>query len=249
MIGLFCIKINLKKKQSTCYSFLETFVIKKLLDADCWVITNDILQFFKVKDDNHPKLEAHEDNEKKNVSYSSIAAKNQKKTEINPTNQTNQMINKENLVPHPINSNMNHNNNHNNHNNNNNNNNIGSSLNDRKVMIDKFYHDSSYQKFNNDFAIFIRGVPNTINHSDLQSILMNAMLNNKSEHISINDIGIDYIDVNYRKSFAFVYLSNFVSFNIAIQLRYIYIHGYLCGIQKKISDNGPRKFPTRSAKQ
>ena len=107
-----------------------------------------------------------------------------------------------------------------------------------KRMVNKFYHDASYQNYDNDLAIFIRGVPKSMTHSKLCGILSRNLLT----HANGSEICIDYIDVNYHKQFAFVYFGNEETLEIALRMGTLYINNQLCQIQRKRSHNGPRKF-------
>eukprot|EP01083_Nonionella_stella_P018863 52464_1 len=118
-----------------------------------------------------------------------------------------------------------------------------------KRMINKFYHDSSYQQYDNNLAIFIRPIPNHITHSKLCGILRSNLIkqcNNNGEYI---DICIDYIDVNYHKQFAFVYFGNQETLNVALQMNELIVNGQQSQIQRKRSHNGPRKFFPKKRKQ
>ncbi len=111
-------------------------------------------------------------------------------------------------------------------------------------MINKFYHDNSYQRFDNNLAIFIRGIPKNVAHSKLLTILRERLFEEYESSVTDENsqICIDYIDVNYNKQFAFVYCGNAETLQIALKMKYIEIDGYFCQIERKKSHNGPRKF-------
>lgn len=112
-----------------------------------------------------------------------------------------------------------------------------------KGMVNRFYHDASYQNYNNELAVFIRSIPNNITHSKLCGIIHRALMA-FCEDVHM-EIIIDYVDVNYHKQFAFVYFGNQETLELALDMRQIAINGTYCEIQKKHSSNGPRKHFAR----
>ena len=111
-------------------------------------------------------------------------------------------------------------------------------------MINRFYHDTSYQKYDNKLAIFIKRVPRNITQSKLCGVLRAHLLRyceqNRINHY--DNIEIDYVDINYHKQFAFVYLGNIETFAIALEMQHIFIGRNICQIEQKRSNNEPRKF-------
>lgn len=99
-------------------------------------------------------------------------------------------------------------------------------------MVNKYYHDTSYQCFDNNLAVFIRPIPNTLTHGSLAALL----------ETNIDRVKIAYIDVNYHKQFAFVYFQDRHSFEKALECREIFIDGASAQIQVKRSKNKPRTF-------
>jgi hypothetical protein len=99
-------------------------------------------------------------------------------------------------------------------------------------MVNRYYHDTSYQCFNNNFAVFIRPIPNTLTHARLAALLKEY----------IEGVQIAYIDVNYHKQFAFVYFQDHHSFERALNCGEIFINGASAQIRIKRSKNKPRTF-------
>lgn len=96
----------------------------------------------------------------------------------------------------------------------------------------KYYHDTSYQCFDNNLAVFVRPIPNTLTHANLAALLKTH----------IEDAQIAYIDVNYHKQFAFVYFDDLRSFEQALAVKQIHIGDAVADIQVKRSKNKPRTF-------
>jgi hypothetical protein len=120
-----------------------------------------------------------------------------------------------------------------------------------KRMINKFYHDESYQRYDNNLAVFVRGIPTNITHAKLCQLLRLSLIQQKNYEQSAlgieqkidEDIQIAYIDVNYHKQYAFVYMGNEYTLSLALQMGEFYVSGAICTVQRKRSLNGPRKFP------
>jgi len=100
------------------------------------------------------------------------------------------------------------------------------------AMVNRYYHDTSYQCFNNNLAVFIRPIPNTVTHANLAALLQTY----------IEGVQIAYIDVNYHKQFAFVYFHDRRSFERALECGEIFINEASAQIQVKRSKNKPRTF-------
>jgi len=100
------------------------------------------------------------------------------------------------------------------------------------TMVNRYYHDTSYQCFDNSLAVFIRPIPNTLTHANLASLLKKY----------VEGVQIAYIDVNYHKQFAFVYFQDRRSFDRALAVGEIFINGASAQIQVKRSMNKPRTF-------
>merc|ERR1712013_737506 len=88
-------------------------------------------------------------------------------------------------------------------------------------MVNRYYHDTSYQCFNNNFAVFIRPIPNTLTHARLASLLK------------------EYIE---GVQFAFVYFQDHHSFERALNCGEIFINGASAQTRIKRSKNKPRTF-------
>lgn len=99
-------------------------------------------------------------------------------------------------------------------------------------MVNRYYHDTSYQCFNNNLAVFIRPIPNSLTHANLAALLQTY----------IEGVQIAYIDVNYHKQFAFVYFHDRRSFERALECGEIFINDASAQIQVKRSKNKPRTF-------
>jgi len=99
-------------------------------------------------------------------------------------------------------------------------------------MVNRYYHDTSYQCFDNSLAVFIRPIPNTLTHANLAELLKEYVVG----------VSIAYIDVNYHKQFAFVYFQDRRSFESALECGEIFINGASAQIQVKRSRNAPRTF-------
>jgi len=100
------------------------------------------------------------------------------------------------------------------------------------AMVNRYYHDTSYQCFDNNLAVFIRPIPNTLTHANLAALLQSQ----------IEGVQIAYIDVNYHKQFAFVYFHDRRSFERALEVGEIKINEASAQIQVKRSKNKPRTF-------
>ena len=127
-----------------------------------------------------------------------------------------------------------------------------------KRMVNKFYHDTSYQNYDNDLAIFIKGIPKDLTDTKLRDILRMNIIRYSHKYIQNKDpsiygnldieqlkdiIAINYVDINYHKEFAFIYLANYQTLDITLEMGHIYLGPNLCcQIQRKQSHNGPRKF-------
>lgn len=117
-------------------------------------------------------------------------------------------------------------------------------------LVNKFYRDASYQKYDNNLAIFIRRIPKNVTQVKLQEILKSCLLhycqNNRINHF--DNIVVKYVDVNYHKQYAFVYLGNIETYTIALEMGYITIGNRRCQIEQKRSGNGPRKAPVMNSR-
>ena len=112
-------------------------------------------------------------------------------------------------------------------------------------LVNRFYQDASYQNYDNNLAIFIRRIPKNVTQIQLENILKSCLIryceNSGINHI--DNISIEYVDVNYHKKYAFVYLGNIETYSIALEMGYITIGRINCQIEQKRSGNGPRKGP------
>ena len=111
-----------------------------------------------------------------------------------------------------------------------------------KTMMNRYYEDASYQSYDNNLAIFVRPIPNTVTHSNLAFILKESLKRKSNATNRYIDVSIDYIDVNYHKQFAFIYFGNRATLDLALEMKEMNINGELARIQIKKSKNRPRTF-------